>query len=643
MANSGLLIKAVYGYTASDSKVLNCSVGEWFIIIKQSDPQNDWLYVVNSKGRLGYVPSNYTEIEQSLDDRKLLELIDNIISVLDINHNDSKIITMRQINHAQVKLTQMRCEVVNRLYSNCSPSPDPLPRNHPVIHSGPVVRQPFCEASNIRSFEPPPKKEFLNASVQVKILDNTLYASKVEQTDSCIETKDVTEPNRSTTNRGSESEQVLSEKTNDTSQPPIDESLAVELIERMRLSTELSHNMCVLSIVTVIKFLSEKLPSMDKSLGVLLEKLASVDQNISPEMMKNSSDLTRLRAVFEKLWHCRNDQQQRGWPIDDDTEVESSLTELVKLLANANPGISRKVIFSNDWENINTIVSFFNMETKKSLKMQLYSVLMEIVRLNDNKIEDNLLSTVLPSSLAAEMMNHQDDVERWSKASVLFTWMFGSGRKPPVNIYENIEEKFISNLLNLVELEDAEGQKIEHNIPPEMSIPPILAFNLHFDQPESNTVLKALKTRKSANRLVENIVSYLNWEEDPTLLVNYFGENMRLSNDGRPNAVHKLLIEAFQDSELENLFYYNDIKVMVDILITHLTNMQTDNNRGSYIRLLQNIVRNSSFKEEPYKIDEIRSCLDSIMNCENLSSDERNMVQTLQNSVAPSPPPPAEF
>lgn len=101
-SNSGLLIKAIYAYSANDSKVLSCAVNDRFVIIKQTDPQNDWLYVVNSKGRLGYVPANYTEPEGNLDDRKFLEFIDNIISVLDITHNDPKIITIRQINHAQV-------------------------------------------------------------------------------------------------------------------------------------------------------------------------------------------------------------------------------------------------------------------------------------------------------------------------------------------------------------------------------------------------------------------------------------------------------------------------------------------------------------------------------------------------------------
>lgn len=549
----------------------------------------------------------------------------------------------------QVKLTQLRCEVVNRLYTNCSPSPDPLPRSHPVmVQSCPPNRQPLSSASNVRSFEPPTvKKESKNVSIQVEILKNKSVTSKGEQTEYNEKKEETDEAHerikKDDTLINLEAHKDVTEKSHNVEQLIIDERLAVDLVERMRLTTELSHNMCVLSIVTVIKYLSEKIPTMDVPFNSILLKLASVDQNISPEMMKNSSDLGRLQTAFDKLWQFRNDQQQRGWPINDDSELESSLSELIKLLVDVNPSISRKVIFSNDCENVNTIVAFFNMETRKSLKMQLYAVLMEIIKLDENNIDDNLLSTVLPASLAAEMMNHQDDVERWSKASIIFTWMFGSGKSPPVNIYENIDDKFIANLLDVIELEENGESKVKQNIPAEISIPPILAFNLHFHQTDGNIVLRVLKTRKSANRLVQNIVSYLNWEEDPTLLVNYFGDKIKLNNKNRPNAVHKLLIEAFQDDQLENLFYYNDIKVMLDILITHLTNMQSDHNRTSYIQLLQNVVQNSTFKEEPYKIDELRLCLDSITNCEYLSLDEKNIVQNLQNSLAPSPPPPAEF
>lgn len=152
-----------------------------------------------------------------------------------------------------------------------------------------------------------------------------------------------------------------------------------------------------------------------------------------------------------------------------------------------------------------------------------------------------------------------------------------------------------------------------------------MAFNLHFDQDDDyNYTINSLRNRNSASHLLENLVSYLNWSEDPTRLTSilsnelndgnnlYFDlenlerdqlnqsnkivnsntsdsldkcltnlsssqTNKKSSNQpNRKNAVHKLLLEIFDDEIIANLFYYNDICVLIDILITFLNNSHSD-------------------------------------------------------------------
>jgi hypothetical protein len=57
------VLRSVYEYESNDNKVLNFKIGERFIIIKASKP-NDWVYCVNSLGQLGYVPHDYVTYEQ---------------------------------------------------------------------------------------------------------------------------------------------------------------------------------------------------------------------------------------------------------------------------------------------------------------------------------------------------------------------------------------------------------------------------------------------------------------------------------------------------------------------------------------------------------------------------------------------------
>ena len=63
--SSSQLVKAIYDYDAdpNDGKVLSCVSGERFIVIKASKPQ-DWLYVVNNSGRLGYIPANFVQSDE---------------------------------------------------------------------------------------------------------------------------------------------------------------------------------------------------------------------------------------------------------------------------------------------------------------------------------------------------------------------------------------------------------------------------------------------------------------------------------------------------------------------------------------------------------------------------------------------------
>ena len=165
------------------------------------------------------------------------------------------------------------------------------------------------------------------------------------------------------------------------------------------------------------------------------------------------------------------------------------------------------------------------------------------------------------------MTNYPGDIERWTQASTLFTVIFSTGHKPPIRLYEHVNHNFILKLIEIVEGSDVTGNKVDTSIVIETSLPPILSFGLHFDNHEDSLVIKALSYRPNASQLTENLVSHLNWEEDPTII-----PETCLTID-RPNAVHKLLLEIFSDKQTAKLFYYNDVRVLVDIIITHLNNL----------------------------------------------------------------------
>lgn len=170
------------------------------------------------------------------------------------------------------------------------------------------------------------------------------------------------------------------------------------------------------------------------------------------------------------------------------------------------------------------------------------------------------------------MQNYLSDKERWIKASTLFTLIFSSGHKPSVNIYEHLNENFFSRQFDLIEGFDINGQAIECDIQPESIISPILSFNLHINDTAESVIFKALRKRSNASHFTENLISYLNWEEDIILTSCAFQRSAE-TDCAIPNSVLKFLTEMFADKVVSSLFYYNDVRVIIDIIISQLDNL----------------------------------------------------------------------
>ena len=459
------------------------------------------------------------------------------------------------------KLAQIRCEVVQLIFKKKTPEViQEIDTNGSEYDGSPeqtdkkIVDK--CEEHSEENKTLPTNGVQIEAKGEPKetIISNTIESSEGDKT---IE---ITE----------ESKNVCSSEVIQSS-VQIPDSLIPELIERVRVTTDLNHNLCILTVKTVVECLSERIPEWNTDCIKIIEKLSKSIDN--PKSLVQSSDLINLKAVFRKLWDCKNDEQQRSWPVHRDQDIINGyLEDLLQIISNANPMFIRDEICGHHYEMVHMLVTYYQMETRRSLRMKLYAIFICLISLFEDMICDYFLTSVLPAELAAEMQHYVDDSERWSSAALLFTAIFSTGHKPPINIYSHINEKFISEELDLIEGIDSSGNRIETQISAENSIAPILAFNLHFDDSSDNLVLKALSNRRNASQLTENLVSYLNWEEDIT---NVCGgrQTSKQSNELKPNSALKLLIEMFANKEVSKLFYYNDVRVIIDIVIRQLNNL----------------------------------------------------------------------
>lgn len=53
------MLKALYDFEATLAKTLSFTEGEYFYLQQTNTKQRNWWHVVNRKGHVGFVPSNY--------------------------------------------------------------------------------------------------------------------------------------------------------------------------------------------------------------------------------------------------------------------------------------------------------------------------------------------------------------------------------------------------------------------------------------------------------------------------------------------------------------------------------------------------------------------------------------------------------
>ena len=541
-------------------------------MIKFTKP-DEWLYVVSGTGSLGYVPANFVR-NQPMHDEQLLKLVEGILQRLG-PASGGNMVTARQVNHARVKLTQVRCEIAQRIHfdkdsvstlddaageslSSSIRSEDQGVQTSPSL----IEKKKEVLSRDSHAHGQEERVGAITSNTREQTVDSTAELHSNVLDHAAIIPEETAEPddrsNRTEEGEGSREESTanesahspiqipernhcspqmdspqethvdchvtqkdgnqadclsLKDQSHDQTSPPkspshdagdneddFSDQLASELIEKVRVCSELNHELCKKTVRVVLSALGEAFPSWKTKCHQLATRLRK--DELKYDTPQETADSERIRSIFKRLWSCRNDEQQRSWPVhEDEGMILSSLEELTTLLADANPAVTRDVIGQNDHAHVHSLTTYFQMETRRSIRMQLCSVFLQVIRLNNAIIPHLFLPSVLPNCLAEEMLNYFHDTERWTKSAQLFSALFSTGHKPLNTLHDHVNEKFISKMINIVERVDEEGNKVDTDIPSESSIPPIISFNLHFDSRDTNLVIKALKSRKTATQL----------------------------------------------------------------------------------------------------------------------------------------------
>jgi len=227
----------------------------------------------------------------------------------------------------------------------------------------------------------------------------------------------------------------------------------------------------------------------------------------------------------------------------------------------------------------------------------------------DDKAHSILLNSILPMELAREIRKYRQNATRIQLCAELLVTLFSSGENIPITHSDYLASEYISFLLDVIEEPPNEEEKISDCI---MHL--LFAYNLQFYGGRENLVIFALEQRQqNASVFTQKVIYFLNRGVDP--LDAYRGRSQRKSPT---DSVLKLTTDVFSSQKVADLFYTNDIKVLIDIVTRCVTDLSAgDERRTLYLKLIQVIIRNTNFSEHKHRHTDLAHCFSSILQEEN--------------------------
>ncbi|KAK9711317.1 SPIN90/Ldb17, leucine-rich domain [Popillia japonica] len=513
------MLRSLYDFKPTYAKTLGFKENDYFILHSILTKHKNWWEVMNDKGEIGYVPSNYVEkivvtpafYLQFVD--KCLDCIKRNEMATDVSSNDvDKKVVLDKLNEMKVNVEHMLEVTYPCIASDDGP---PLLYKNSEGQLETIKSTTSKCSSNSSSLSECRKCDIFEDPIKpVHKMSNGKDNLK-KSMDSIHETYAQEEFHNRRSDSGIHS---IIQSNSSKVLPVITHHSVYELIENVRINTQLSHEMSRIALVTVVQGLHELLPA---SVFPYLSTILSYSQEslkIDDVQIEQTHDASRLKIIFNELTSCKEDSQQRSWMLhEDESVIKEYLRELIQILTNADASISKHVVSSQQYHVITTLIQYYQMETRWSIRqllLQAFGVLCSF----DKTIVSIMLNSILPGELARDMMASPRNVAKLNYSSLLLTMIMSMGEPVPITHYEYLGVPFVTFVLDNIECPpdtDADDQI------PELFTNLIIAYNLQFQICNENIILKALSERSMAKALIERLLLLLNREEDPVRIFDH--------------------------------------------------------------------------------------------------------------------------
>uniref|UniRef100_A0A674BR32 NCK interacting protein with SH3 domain n=1 Tax=Salmo trutta TaxID=8032 RepID=A0A674BR32_SALTR len=407
-----------------------------------------------------------------------------------------------------------------------------------------------------------------------------------------------------------------------THSEPVPGTTGAELIELVRRNTGLSYDLSRVAVGVVVGHLQTTLPQASSALEkVLLSLVESKDQSSALPQGQVCHDEQRLEVILGDLARHFDDSQQRSWALHEDHSlIACYLEELLKILTDADPEVCKKMCRVNHSEPVLSLVTYYQMEHRVSLRLLLLKVFGAMCSL-DSALISTLLNSILPMELARDLQTDTQEHQKMCYTALVLTMIFSMGEQVPYHHYEHLNASFVQFLLDVVE--DGLPSDPTEQLP-DLCVNLILAFNLHLIVPSSNVIMQTV-VKKNVKIFSEKIVLLLNrGGETHTFSLCYDPVCVFKHAPPAPHSVLKFLQDVFASRDSSDIFYRTDMMVMIDIAVRCISDLSPgDKLRMEYLSLMHSIIRSTDYLEHRHRLSDLQGALQRILREEdNSGADE---------------------
>ncbi|XP_076073672.1 NCK-interacting protein with SH3 domain-like [Mytilus galloprovincialis] len=395
--------------------------------------------------------------------------------------------------------------------------------------------------------------------------------------------------------------------------------MASDMVEQLREHTGLSYPKSCLAVEIVLGQVAARLPQM----ASVMDKILMTFSEGESKNEESSYDGKTLQDLLTKLTECKDDAQQRSWSLFADQQTISEyLDELLSILENAKSSVCRKVIAKNRYEALHNLVEYYQMETRVSLRMTLLKCFGAMCSL-EASIVSNLLYSILPLELVSEIQNKYDNLPLLCYVAIVLSMILSTGEPLPTSLSDHITKRFIGFIFELIE--KPPSQQFEDEASDQLIVV-LLALNLHYTEHTTNPVMEVLADKGTVKTFTEKLLLLFNRGDDPVKMFEF--------QTCQQNSVMKFVTDLYRDKSTASLLYTNDAKVLVDMIIRMLTDLQPgDEVRTNNLILANLFVENSDYLEYKHRESEFCRCLHNILHEESSQVEDKNIVGDILDQI----------